>query len=109
MTTTEIAALIASFGFPSAYNHFPEKDAPEAPFVCFYYDQRDNFNADNTTHKKIASLSIELYTDNKDLASESAVESVLVANDMPYNKTETYIDSEKLYLNLYETEVILDG
>jgi len=54
-------------------------------------------------------LSVELYTANKDITSENAVEAVLVANDMPYTKTETYIDSEKLYLNLYETEVILDG
>ena len=43
------------------------------------------------------------------IASENAVEAVLVANDMPYIKTETYIDSEKMYLNLYETEVILNG
>lgn len=109
MTTTEIAALIASFGFPSAYNHFPEKDAPAPPFVCFYYDQPDNFSADNTTYQRIASLSIELYTDNKDIAAESAVEAVLIANDMPYVKNESYIENERLYLNLYETEVILNG
>jgi len=109
MTTSQIAALIASIGFPFAYDHFPEKSAPDLPFICFRYDQQNNFNADNTTRQKIASLSVELYTANKDIASENAVEAVLVANDMPYTKTETYIDSEKLYLNLYETEVILDG
>lgn len=109
MTTSQIAALIASIGLPFAYDHFPEKSAPDLPFICFRYDQQNNFNADNTTRQKIASLSVELYTANKDIASENAVEAVLVANDMPYTKTETYIDSEKLYLNLYETEVILDG
>ena len=109
MTTTEIAALIASFGFPSSYNHFPEKDAPAPPFVCFYYDQQDNFDADNTAYQRIASLSIELYTDNKDITAESVVEAVLIANDMPYVKNESYIENERLYLNLYETEVILNG
>lgn len=109
MTTTEIAALIESMGLPSAYNHFPDKAAPPLPYICFYYDQPHNFNADNTTHQKVASLSIELYTANKDLTSEAAVEDVLVANDLPYTNTETYIDSEKMYLNLYETEVILNG
>ena len=109
MTTSQIAALIASIGLPSAYDHFPEKSAPDLPFICFRYDQQNNFNADNTTRQKIVSLSVELYTANKDITSENAVEAVLVANDMPYTKTETYIDSEKLYLNLYETEVILDG
>ena len=109
MTTTEIATLIASVGLPSAYNHFPEKAAPSPPFICFYYAQPNNFNADNTTHQKIVSLTIELYTANKDLASEAAVESVLVANDIPYTKSETYIDSEQMYLNSYEMEVILNG
>lgn len=109
MTTTEIAALVASIGFPSAYNHFPDKDVPELPYICFYYDQQNNFNADNTTHQKVASLSIELYTANKDIDSENAVEAVLIANDIPYTKNETYIDSEKMYINLYEMEVILNG
>jgi hypothetical protein len=109
MTTTEIATMIASIGFPSAYDHFPEKEAPALPFICFRYDQPNNFNADNTTQQKIASLSVELYTANKDISSENAVEAVLVDNDMPYIKTETYIDGEKMYLNLYETEVILNG
>lgn len=107
MTTTEIATLIASVGLPSAYNHFPEKAAPSPPFICFYYAQPNNFNADNTTHQKMAALTIELYSNNKDLTSEAAVESVLIANDLPYTKNETYIDGEKLYLNSYETEVIL--
>jgi hypothetical protein len=104
MTTTEIADLIASTGLPSAYDHFPEKAAPDLPFICFRYDQQNNFNADNTTHQKIASLSVELYTANKDIASESAVENVLVANDMPYVKTETYIDSEKMFVVYYYVE-----
>ena len=50
MTTSQIAALIASIGLPSAYDHFPEKAAPDLPFICFRYDQQNNFNADNTTH-----------------------------------------------------------
>ena len=109
MTTNEIASMIASIGLPSAYNHFPEKAAPSPPLICFYYDQPNNFNADNNTLQRIAALTIELYTANKDFTSEHAVESVLLANDMPYTKDETYIDGEKMYLNLYETEVILNG
>lgn len=109
MTAVEIATLIASTGLSSAYNHFPDKAAPALPYICFYYSQPNNFNADNTVHRKIAALTIELYTANKDLTSEAAVENILISNDLPYIKTETYIDSEKMYLNLYETEVIFDG
>lgn len=109
MTSIEIATMIASTGLASAYNHFPEKAAPALPFICFYYDQPNNFNADNKTYQKVVSLTIELYTANKDLTSEAAVESVLAANELPYRKSETFIDSEKMYLNTYETEVIYDG
>ena len=109
MTSTEIAVMIASIGLPSAYNHFPEKAAPALPFICFYYDQPFNFNADNQTYQKIVSLSIELYTANKDFTSESAVENVLIANGLPYSKNETFIDGENMYLNSYETEVIFNG
>ena len=109
MTSTEIATMIASIGLPSAYNHFPDQAAPALPFICFYYDQPNNFVADNKTYQKVVALTIELYTANKDLTSESAVENVLAANELPYRKSETFIDSEKMYLNSYETEVIYDG
>ena len=43
----------------------------------------------------------ELYTDFKDLASEQKIEDALDAAGIFYNKSETWIDSEKLYEVLY--------
>ena len=48
---------------------------------------------------------MELYTDFKDLATEQKVEMVLDACGIFYSKTETWIDSEKLYEVLYTFEV----
>ena len=47
---------------------------------------------------------IELYTDEKNPEREALVESVLDAHDIFYDKTEVWIESEKLYEVLYSFE-----
>ena len=51
---------------------------------------------------KINEVRIELYTDSKDLSVEQKLEDVLDAHEIFYNKSETWIDSEKLYEVLYQ-------
>ena len=50
-------------------------------------------------------LNIELYTDEKSPEAESIIENVLHEHQIFYIKSGTYIESEKLYEILYETEV----
>ncbi len=45
---------------------------------------------------------VELYTTNKDPTSEALIEGLFDANDIYWDKTETYIESEGLYQVLYE-------
>ena len=47
---------------------------------------------------------MELYTDIKDVSAEQAVEAVLDRHGIFYEKSETWIDSEKLYEVLYRFE-----
>ena len=65
--------------------------------------------ADNTNYAQITELTIELYTDNKDFAAEAAVEDALTAAEIVYEKDETYIDSERMYMVTYSTEVLING
>jgi hypothetical protein len=51
-------------------------------------------------------LHIELYTDKKDPEIELTVENVLDSYDFFYNKSEVWIEEEKLYEVLYTMEVI---
>lgn len=96
---------------PTAYYMFPEDDpdnpAPPPPFITYYYPGDNDVKADDVNYQAIRELTIELYTDNKDFSLEQAVESVLTSNGFVYAKTEDYIDSEKLYMTTYETEVII--
>ena len=54
-------------------------------------------------------LDIELYTDKKDLEAERKVEAVLKKHGFFYERTETYLESEKMYEVLFETEVLTNG
>ena len=50
-------------------------------------------------------MRLELYTDAKDFASEQKAEDALDAAGIFYNKSETWIDSEKLYEVLYSFDM----
>lgn len=98
----ELLTIIKETGIPFAYDHFAEGESPEPPFICYLLPGSDNFSADGRVYFKINEVRIELYTDSKDLSVEQKLEDVLDAHEIFYNKSETWIDSEKLYEVLYQ-------
>lgn len=109
MTFQDISQMIASIGYPYNYYQFEENSAPALPYVLFYYPQRDDVIADNKNYALKTALNVELCTEEKDFEAEADVEAVLINHEIPFTKTETYIDSEKMYLILYEMEVFLSA
>lgn len=98
----ELLTIIKETGIPFAYDHFAEGESPVPPFICYLLPGSDNFSADGRVYFKINEVRIELYTDSKDLSVEQKLEDVLDAHEIFYNKSETWIDSEKLYEVLYQ-------
>ena len=109
MTYEQISQMIESMGVAYAYYQFPENTKQAPPFICFYYPEMNGFYADNKVYAKQVQLVIELYTNKKDFALEESVEAVLNDNEIPFAKYESYIDSEKLYMQTYESEVFING
>lgn len=107
MTYEDVATMVASIGLPNAYYQFPEKTEQTCPFVCFYFSGSNDLAADNTNYQRIRPLIIELYTDNKDFSLEETVEAVLSRNGLVYARDEVYIDTEKMYMVTYTTEIII--
>ncbi|MCM3111682.1 hypothetical protein [Lederbergia lenta] len=108
MTLVELKELLYATGYPVAYSHFksaPNKPIPDPPYITYLVTYSSNFHADNKVHKQIQNVDIELYTDIKDLQVESIVESILDANEIPYDTVETYIESEKLFQKIYEVRL----
>ena len=96
--------MLDEMGLPFAYHHFAEGESPEPPFVCYLLPGSKNFGADGKVYYKINEVHIELYTDWKDLAVEQDVEAVLDEHGVFYNKSEVWIESERLYEVLYMFE-----
>lgn len=101
----KLLEILNETGIPFAYDHFAEGESPEPPFLCYLLPGSNNFAADGKVYHKINEVRLELYTDKKDLMTEQKVEDVLDLYGIFYNKSEVWIDSEKLYEVLYQFEM----
>lgn len=100
----KITEILKTCGIPYAYDHFAEGESPDPPFICYLYPGSSNFGADGKVYYKINQVHIELYTDYKDPSVEQKLEELLDAASIFYDKTEVWIESEKLYEVLYSFE-----
>ena len=108
MTYKEVAQMVAGIGLPYAYDHFTEgPEAPDPPFICFYFAGSDDLAADDENYQRIRPLTLELYTDNKDFSLEETVEAALNGAGLVYSREETYIDSERMYMVTFSAEIII--
>ena len=105
MTIENLVKMLQKTGIPFAYDHFAEGESPEPPFICYLLPGSNNFAADGKVYFNINQVRFELYTDSKDLAVERKVEMVMDESGIFYNKSEVWIQSEKLYEVLYSFEV----
>ena len=101
----KVVSIINEMNIPFAYDHFAEGESPDPPFICYLLPGSDNFSADGLVYHRLQTVHIELYTDCKDPATETAVETVLDNNRIFYNKSEVWIPSEKLYEVIYSFEM----
>lgn len=101
----ELVQIIQEMKIPFAYDHFAEGESPDPPFICYLIPSSDNFAADGRVYFKLNEVRIEMYTDFKDPSLESRVEDVLDRHEIFYNKSETWIQSEKLYEVMYSFEM----
>lgn len=97
--------IIKDIGLPNAYHHFAEGESPETPFLIYILPASDNFSADGRVYFKVNEVHIEIYTDYKSPNIEKKVEAVLDEHGIFYNKSEVFIESEKLYEVLYTFEM----
>lgn len=109
MNLEELKTILEATGFPVAYSHFLDGDidpVPAPPFVVYLVTDSTNIFADNVVWKTIYTVQIELYTDKKDIDAEAKVEAVLTANEIAYQSSENYIQSEHLFQKIYEVGLI---
>ena len=108
MTYDGITSMLEEAGLPLAYDHFSEGESPDPPFLIFLFPGSRNFKADGRVYQKGAELHIELYADRKDPPLEKRMEDILDSHGIVYEKSEVWIESERMYEVLYSTEVLMD-
>lgn len=109
MTSNDIYTILEVTGYPVAYSHFigtTTTPLPSPPYITYLSAYSSNLKADNKVYKKIDNLQIELYTNKKDLIAEKKLEDLLDINEIAYDSTEVWIDSEKLFQKIYEVRLI---
>lgn len=109
MTISEIANIIASIGLQYAYHHFPREQAQtlEPPYIVYSFYGADDLYADNINFQRIPELRIDLYSDQKEFEIEDRIEQCFADNQMTYDKTDTYLESELLYCTSYSMDIVL--
>lgn len=109
MTLAELYQALKAIGYPVAYSHFvdtPQNPAPKPPFIVYRFVNSADMMADGQNYAEIGNFAVELYTDAKDPTAEQKVQDMFKELGLPYTKTETWIDSEKLFQMIYEIQLI---
>lgn len=104
-----LMTIIEEIGLPFAYSHFAEGESPNPPFMVYLFPKNKHFGADGYVYYKNTEVDLEVYTDKKDLELEGKIEEILDREKIYYEKSETWIESERLYEVLYEFTVNLNN
>ena len=105
MTHADVMGMVEELGIPFAYDHFAQGEVPPAPYVCFRFEKSANFSADDVVYAVLQELHLELYCEVKDPETEAQVEDVLLKHGLFWDKSEKWVEREKLYEVLYRVTV----
>lgn len=109
MTQTELHQALKSLGMPVVYGEFvstPENPAPPPPFITYQFSYSGDLMADNHNYVDIENFQVELYTTKKDPATEKLIQDKFKELRLPYSKSGSWLDSEKLFQIIYEIQLI---
>ena len=105
----EFKAELEKLEIPIQYRSFSVGHAPELPYILFYENDSDNVFADNHNYYDVLNVSCELYADEKDIELETKLHKLFYDLEIQYNSTETFIDSENMYLKAYDVVITFDS
>ncbi|QIW56477.1 hypothetical protein GU335_07750 [Pseudolactococcus raffinolactis] len=109
MNLMEFKAELEKLEIPIQYRAFAVGHAPQLPYIIFYENDSDNIFADNQNWFDVLNVVCELYADNKDIELETKLQKLFYYNEIEYNSTETFIDSENMYLKAYDVVITFDS
>ena len=109
MNYAEFKAIMDQINIPHTYYSFPEKKVPKPPYFVWYFQGSNNFGADDVVYAEILEPVIELYSPQKSFEDELTIEALLNASELFWNKSDSYIESERMHMTVYEIGEIIHG
>ena len=107
MQLSELNKVLEAVGVPVVYHSFQTSNqkVKTPPYICYYLKESDNIGADNKVSVKFNRCNVELYSVSKNPTLEQNLEDALDKASIFYDKTELYIQEEKMFEILYEIEI----
>lgn len=104
MTYLDLIQEMKTLGFPCTYHHFATEPTP--PYTVVLHAYSSDVIADNQNYADVGNYQLELYHTIKHPPSEKQIEDKLRELRLPYQKIETFIESEGLYQVIYQIRLI---
>lgn len=104
MTYLDLIKEIRGLGFPCTYHSYDSP--PSIPFTVVLYRGNDDLYADDHNYSEVGIYRLELYHEIKHPPSEMLIENKLRELRLPFRKSETRIESERLFLIAYEIRLL---
>lgn len=105
MTLPELKKELDALKLPIAYRCFAPGQVPALPYIVYYADEDVAFYADDIVYHEGYAVTIEVYTEYKDIELEKRVKQLLNDNQLSYESYESFLDSEGMYLKAYEIDI----
>lgn len=105
----DIKSILESTDLPVTLIMWHPLKPPDLPYIVYLPDDSNNFGADNIVYHSAKNYSVELYLSREQIATKqtymSLVESALTTNDIYFESTETWIQSESMYQVVYSVQL----
>ena len=105
-TLTDAVHAVKSTGTPVVAVRWPKGTTQATPYACWVLDSTRNAYGDDRVTVVIGRYDFELYTDQRDLDRERAIEAAFDAAGIAWSKSGGYIESEDLVETIYSTDLI---
>ncbi|BDZ81415.1 hypothetical protein Lac3_26240 [Claveliimonas bilis] len=105
MTLPELKKILEQLKLPITYLKWAVGQVPDLPYIVYYADEDVGFFADDIVYYEGYAVTIELYTEKKDMELEERVKELLRENHIAYETYEDYLETEDMFLKAYEIEI----
>lgn len=103
LTLAEIYEKLCTLNISVAYLSFTQPQS--LPFCVYYESGGDIYGADNKNLIERKNITIELYSEKKNLALERQIEDLFADTELT-KQADIWIESEKMIETIYEFEII---